>query len=184
MYNQIWSPITNEFVPTLSKHGRQALKMYVNSFMTGGTLKPEVVRDQSKGQLLNHCNSLKTLDGHCNDPAFQSCIKEFPNEFINTCSEENQEKVEDAATSPVEGSESKQLDSALISETAAPASETKEADPLTQQERNVLLGNIGIVKDNVDSLANNPNKIPTRYLISDNLTRLGDNLKQIQLKTI
>jgi hypothetical protein len=36
MYNQIWSPLKQEFVPTLSLDGRQALKMYVNSFMTGG----------------------------------------------------------------------------------------------------------------------------------------------------
>jgi hypothetical protein len=41
MYNQIWSPLKQEFVPTLSKHGRQALKMYVNSFMTGGAIKQE-----------------------------------------------------------------------------------------------------------------------------------------------
>ena len=40
MYNQIWSPLKQEFVPTLSKHGRQALKMYVNSFMTGGAGTP------------------------------------------------------------------------------------------------------------------------------------------------
>ena len=36
MYNQIWSPLKQEFVATLSLDGRQALKMYVNSFMTGG----------------------------------------------------------------------------------------------------------------------------------------------------
>lgn len=42
MYNQIWSPLKQEFVPTLSKHGRQALKMYVNSFMTGGAEPGEV----------------------------------------------------------------------------------------------------------------------------------------------
>jgi hypothetical protein len=36
MYNQIWSPLKQEFVETLSLDGRQALKMYVNSFMTGG----------------------------------------------------------------------------------------------------------------------------------------------------
>jgi hypothetical protein len=41
MYNQIWSPLKQEFVPTLSKHGRQALKMYVNSFMTGGAVMTE-----------------------------------------------------------------------------------------------------------------------------------------------
>lgn len=38
MYNQIWSPLKQEFVPTLSKHGKQALKMYINSFKTGGSL--------------------------------------------------------------------------------------------------------------------------------------------------
>lgn len=37
MYNQIWSPLKQEFVPTLSTDGRQALKMYINSFKTGGS---------------------------------------------------------------------------------------------------------------------------------------------------
>lgn len=37
MYNQIWSPLKQEFVPTLSKHGKQVLKMYINSFKTGGS---------------------------------------------------------------------------------------------------------------------------------------------------
>ena len=41
MYNQIWSPLKQEFVPTLSKHGKQALKIYVNSFMTGGSGTPQ-----------------------------------------------------------------------------------------------------------------------------------------------
>ena len=36
MYNKIWSPLKQEFVETLSYEGKRALKMYVNSFMTGG----------------------------------------------------------------------------------------------------------------------------------------------------
>ena len=36
MYNKIWSPLKQEFVDTLSYDGKKALKMYVNSFMTGG----------------------------------------------------------------------------------------------------------------------------------------------------
>jgi hypothetical protein len=39
MYNQIWSPLKQEFVETLSDEGKKALKLYVNSFMTGGTLE-------------------------------------------------------------------------------------------------------------------------------------------------
>jgi hypothetical protein len=41
MYNQIWSPLKQEFVPTLSKHGKLALKMYINSFKTGGSYKTD-----------------------------------------------------------------------------------------------------------------------------------------------
>jgi len=41
MYNQIWNPLKQEFVETLSTDGRQALKMYVNSFMTGGAKTAE-----------------------------------------------------------------------------------------------------------------------------------------------
>ena len=45
MYNKIWSPLKQEFVETLSYEGKKALKMYVNSFMIGGSNqgKPKVV---------------------------------------------------------------------------------------------------------------------------------------------
>ena len=37
MYNNIWSPLKQEFVKTLSVEGKKALKMYVNSLMIGGS---------------------------------------------------------------------------------------------------------------------------------------------------
>jgi hypothetical protein len=52
MYNQIWSPLKQEFVDTLSTDGRQALKMYVNSFMTGGAFpnnKEEAAEREAAG---------------------------------------------------------------------------------------------------------------------------------------
>ena len=48
MYNKIWSPLKQEFVNTLSDEGKKALKLYVNSFMTGGAESQNAVEEKTQ----------------------------------------------------------------------------------------------------------------------------------------
>ena len=62
MYNKIWSPLKQEFVETLSVEGKKALKMYVNSLMTGGAMTEEDFIEgltQSKIQKTGQKNYIK-----------------------------------------------------------------------------------------------------------------------------
>ena len=88
MYNQIWSPLKQEFVPTLSKHGRKALKMYVNSFMTGGAAQPGGINslDEFYDEFGKKLQNSQALVGMLNkldiDPTDLILIKKEPQQIV------------------------------------------------------------------------------------------------------